>query len=165
MPKKATAPRQWARDQEKESFWRDKLAQWLSSGLSVRAFCRRQQVPESSFNAWRREIMIRDRESLVNDGVSTELSRQSIPATVKDSRGRLIPTKFREAQSSQQVVSDSPASPFVPLQIVHSTPHDSAVLQKSITQLDIVTPAGFTVRVTSDADVSFIAKIIQTLEK
>lgn len=48
------------RDGAKESFWREALGRFSSSGLSVREFCQREQLTESAFYAWRRTIGERD---------------------------------------------------------------------------------------------------------
>jgi transposase-like protein len=48
------------RDVEKEVFWRDALQRHVASGLSVRAFCRQEQLAESALYAWRRTIAARD---------------------------------------------------------------------------------------------------------
>ena len=45
---------------ERELFWRGKLAEFVASGLTVRAFCRRESLAESAFYVWRREISARD---------------------------------------------------------------------------------------------------------
>jgi hypothetical protein len=50
------------RDAQLEARWRGLLAAQRKSGLSVRAFCAREQVTEPSFYAWRREIGVRDGE-------------------------------------------------------------------------------------------------------
>lgn len=52
-----------ARDLSRERFWRGVLKRFRGSGLSVRAFCRREGVSEPSFYAWRRTIARRDRPS------------------------------------------------------------------------------------------------------
>lgn len=44
------------RDASKERFWRDVLRRFAASGLSVRAFCKRERLTESAFYAWRRTI-------------------------------------------------------------------------------------------------------------
>lgn len=48
------------RDPAKEAFWRKTLQRFATSGLSVREFCRREQVTESAFYAWRRTLGERD---------------------------------------------------------------------------------------------------------
>jgi len=49
------------RDASKERFWRDVLRRFAASGLSVRAFCKRERLTESTFYAWRRTIGERSR--------------------------------------------------------------------------------------------------------
>lgn len=51
---------QHQRDPAKEASWRGALQRFISSGLSVREFCRREQLTESSFYAWRRTISERN---------------------------------------------------------------------------------------------------------
>ena len=48
------------RDPKLEAFWRGVLAKFRDSGVSVRAFCRREKVTEPAFYAWRRIIRERD---------------------------------------------------------------------------------------------------------
>lgn len=48
------------RDAAKEAYWRKVLKQFSASGLSVREFCKREQLTESAFYAWRRTIGERD---------------------------------------------------------------------------------------------------------
>lgn len=43
-----------------ERQWRERLAQWRASGLSVRAFCLRRGWVETAFYYWRRELRARD---------------------------------------------------------------------------------------------------------
>jgi len=44
------------RDPSKEQFWRDALARWRDSGLTIRDYCRQHRLSEASFYAWRREL-------------------------------------------------------------------------------------------------------------
>ena len=48
------------RDPALERRWRERLAEWTSSGLSVREFCLRQGLLETAFYYWRRELRARD---------------------------------------------------------------------------------------------------------
>lgn len=50
------------RDHGKEQRWREAIAEQQRGGESVRAFCLRHQLHETSFYYWRREIGLRDRE-------------------------------------------------------------------------------------------------------
>jgi transposase len=47
------------RDEEKERKWRRLIAQWRTSGLSVRDFCARHGLATPSFYAWRRHLQQR----------------------------------------------------------------------------------------------------------
>lgn len=49
---------------DKEQFWRGKMRQFRSSGLSVRAFCEEQGLSQPSFYAWRRTLVARDKATL-----------------------------------------------------------------------------------------------------
>ena len=165
MAKKATVPRQWARDEEKEKYWRGRVAAWKESGTSVRSFCSKHNLPESSFNAWRREILIRDREGLIT-GVGNASSLLSpAPQKVKDSRGRMIPARFREQATNTLPTSQNHASPFVPLQLIQNSAPEALTSTPSIANVEIVTPAGSTLRIAGNADIAFITTLIQSLEK
>jgi transposase-like protein len=48
------------RDPKLERRWRDLIARWKRSGISVSDFCIDQGVSESSFYAWKRELAARD---------------------------------------------------------------------------------------------------------
>ncbi len=57
------------RDPELEAYWRQMLDRQRQSGLSVRAYCVRERLLESTCRAWRRILQHRD------------LERQQRPAT------------------------------------------------------------------------------------
>jgi transposase-like protein len=50
------------RDPKREQFWRDTVAAYQKSGLSVRAFCVARDLSEASFYGWRRTLRDRDRQ-------------------------------------------------------------------------------------------------------
>lgn len=56
------------RDASKERFWRNALKRQANSGLSVRAFCQREQLTESAFYAWRRTVAERNGEAKSQTG-------------------------------------------------------------------------------------------------
>ena len=69
------------RDAERETFWRAALRRQPTSGLSVRAFCRREKLTESNFYAWRRTIAQRDQERAASVGRGGKANRpKSRPA-------------------------------------------------------------------------------------
>ncbi len=51
------------RDPALEQRWRDRVAAWAASGLSVRVFCVQHQLTETTFQYWRRELRGRDAAS------------------------------------------------------------------------------------------------------
>src|SRR5438477_9200666 len=52
-----------ARDEQKERQWRQWIAEWRASGLSVRAFCDRRGLATPSFYHWRRVLRRRAAEA------------------------------------------------------------------------------------------------------
>ena len=148
----------WQRDPEKEKFWRGKITGWLNSGLSIRAYCKRENISETCFYAWRREIKIRDRES----GNSTaENAVADLPDRVHDSRGRSIKTNYREQIHPP---GKSTNSPFVQLKVVGQTECKKVDAPKSKKALMIISPNGFTLKVSCDTDLSLLSNVVQILE-
>lgn len=47
-------------DPKLEQLWRQRLAQWRRSGLTIRRFCEQHGLSQPSFYAWRRELLRRD---------------------------------------------------------------------------------------------------------
>jgi len=80
------------RDADKERFWQGCVKQWRESGLSVRAFCRREALSEPSFYAWRRELARR--------GSSAPRSQQSSRAQPRRAakRGGFVPLEVVAAR-------------------------------------------------------------------
>ena len=70
------------RDPGREQFWREVLDRQAVSGLNVREFCRREQLAETSFFAWRRTIRQRDGEVKSSDRPAF------VPAVVTDTPPR-----------------------------------------------------------------------------
>lgn len=61
------------RDGGRERRWRGVVKRFAAGGLTVRAFCRREGLPESAFYFWRRTLKERDAESPRNSLVSAFL--------------------------------------------------------------------------------------------
>jgi hypothetical protein len=50
------------RDPRREAAWREALAEFRTSGQSVREFCGQRRLAESAFYYWQRELLRRDAE-------------------------------------------------------------------------------------------------------
>lgn len=74
------------RDLVKERYWREVLERHSASGLSARAFCRREQLAENGFYAWRRTIAQRD-----GAAEPTARSPAFVPAVVRGAETREAP--------------------------------------------------------------------------
>lgn len=162
MAKRATRiPKQWERDKEKEKFWRQEIAEWQVSGLSVTEFCRRRNIPDGSFRSWRREISIRDRETGVSKG-STSVT-PSLPDKVKDARGRVIPARFKEMCAEAQAKKEMP---FVPLTLVENHPKErpAPAVPVAPVYIEVQSPKGFTYKLNCDADVQFLSNFLKRIE-
>lgn len=72
------------RDAGKEAFWRDVVQRQAASGVSVRAFCRQEQLVESAFYAWRRTIAQRDGQASQAKVLKPTSAPTFIPAVVTD---------------------------------------------------------------------------------
>jgi len=68
-------------DSSKERFWRRMVRQWLSSGLSVRAFCAQHDLAEPSFYAWRRSIAQRDAAANAQAFLPVQVTNEPTTAT------------------------------------------------------------------------------------
>ena len=70
-------------DSERAGEWRERLARWSASGLSVRAFCAQQGVAEASFYYWKRALRLRDAETPSAAARSSAAARETaVGATV-----------------------------------------------------------------------------------
>lgn len=73
------------RDAGREQAWRRLLAKHGKSGLSVRAFCRREKLSEPSFYAWRGTIRERDAvEHLPTRRTSPSPGPAFLPVAIRD---------------------------------------------------------------------------------
>ena len=61
-------------DLAKQAKWLAMVQRWQRSRLSVREFCRQQQVNEASFYEWRR--VLRDRGLLGESALAAKLTRR-----------------------------------------------------------------------------------------
>lgn len=78
------------RDPALERRWRDQMAKWRTSGLSVRAFCEQRRLSEACFYYWKRELRARD-AAASPVGEKSSLGKESrplfVPLTVTPGNG------------------------------------------------------------------------------
>jgi hypothetical protein len=84
------------RDPKRERFWRETLRRHNGSGLTVRAFCAREELAETAFHAWRRILRERDAE------------RRPAPPTPAAPAPTFVPVVVREADrpADERIVID-----------------------------------------------------------
>ena len=126
----------WVRDDKKEAFWRGQIEKWQASGLSKRAFCLRENLSQSSFGAWCRELRIRDREFNSNANAAALLSKQD----------------------------DRKASPFVPLHILPDELRPSRIEPPAESKIEVLLPGGCIIRLGRDSDFSLVKELVEALE-
>ena len=135
------AKQRWVRDEQKESFWRKHVGAWKLSGQSKRGYCISHSLCQSSFNAWNREIGIRDREKIASANAAGLLSD-----LVKSSKNPFVPL---------HLLPDEVKEPeFVP-PIIES---------RSEQRIDILVPGGAVIRVSENCSVKFVAELFSTLK-
>lgn len=151
----------WKRDIDKESYWKKQLELWQNSGLSVRAFCKEHGIVETSFYAWRRELIIRARETgEVDDAIET-------PNAVKDSRGRTIRVCFRKSDQAplKEVLHQEVANPFVPLSVVPKLNVEDKAITSLTSGLTISTPSGYRISFSDSKDLVLLKHALDVLEE
>jgi hypothetical protein len=156
----------WTRDVVKEKYWRTQIALWQKSGLSVRAFCKEHGVVETSFCAWRRELIVRARES----GVADELMdpEKVSPNVLKDGRGRTVSIRFRQTdhRALQSLVEEESANnPFVSLKLVPDQEQSDKTKAVSSVGITLVSPTGYKITVDCSTDIELLREILPILEQ
>lgn len=140
---------------------------WQKSGLSVRAFCKEHGLVETTFYAWRRELIIRAREV---GGIEDSQAAPTTPNMVKDSRGRTIRVCFRNTDRDvlpTVLEQGSPAeNPFVPLSIVPDGPGTAEKKATSAVNagITITTPSGYRISLASTDDLGLFERTLHILE-
>jgi hypothetical protein len=131
--------RKGARDPRREESWRATLQRRQESGLTVREFCRRQQLSEAAYYFWQREIGRRDRKP------------------------RLPPRRERpKASVARTKAGRRPMTPlplFQELAVV-----DGRWRSGTDGWLEIVLPDGCRVRVPAEVDRGLLADVLSVLE-
>jgi hypothetical protein len=128
--------RNLTRDLTKERRWRETIAEWERSGITIIEFCRRRRIRYHDFINWRRILRHRDLEP---DAPTKNQSREK-----KKPKHVLGRVEFAEVR-----VHESPGA---------IAPGEDAVLE-------IVLPNGICVRAKEGCPLSFLSAVISTLEK
>jgi hypothetical protein len=82
------------RDPGRERQWRERVGAWAVSGVSIRAFCERHQLTETTFRHWRRELRDRDAASPARSVAAPDRPR-FVPVTVIPAAVPTIPVEVR----------------------------------------------------------------------
>jgi hypothetical protein len=134
------------RNPANEQLWRERVERLQSSGLSVREFCRRENLPEPSMYGWRREIARRDAET---DSMSLAEASSVRRGRKTHSHG---PKKSRRSPNS--------LGAFLPLQVVDGQGVTSG---QSRAAIEIVLPANLRVLVHPGFDPFVLRQVVETL--
>jgi transposase-like protein len=79
------------RDPERERQWRERVARWATSGLSVRAFCLQHGLIETSFYYWKRELRARDAAAVASTAIASTKSPARKRPLAKTSPPMFVP--------------------------------------------------------------------------
>lgn len=90
----------------KEQHWREVHARQVASGLSARAFCRRENLTESAFYFWRRTLRVRD-------GLSGPPAKSRLTPDKTRSRPTFVPATLRGTGRDEEAITIELASGHV----------------------------------------------------
>ena len=165
--KKTARNGRWTHDSAKEEYWHKQLALWQKSGLSIRAFCKEHGVVETSFYAWRRELIVRARE----DGEADALTAQVTPNALTDGRGRKIAIRYRQTeQLATEAQLQEGANPFVPIHL-HGAVQVAQPRVFGVTtdadgskDIEIILPGGARIKVGENSNMRLVAELLSVLK-
>lgn len=83
---------------EKREFWRLALIEYEKSGLSIRAFCQRENLSEPSFYAWRRKL---------EKQAGTQKKRSTGPKNNSDFSAKLVSVELVDGDVAKATGQDS----------------------------------------------------------
>lgn len=85
------------RDPERERQWRERVAGWEASGLSVREFCLQHGLVETSFYYWKRELRARDAAAVSSTTIASAKSPARKRPLAKKSPPMFVPVTVMAA--------------------------------------------------------------------
>jgi len=151
------------RDVGLERRWRRIMSEQRRSGLTVREFCRRGKLAETSFHYWRRELRRRQAES---SPVEPFPRRQSEPSgrrqAERASRGSMKSSSRRRVRRSGRSVVPSFVAVRVEEHGVGTSGGDGR--HPAGGHMEIVLRCGRHVRVTGPVDRAALADVVSALE-
>jgi len=155
----------------KEAFWRRMVQAQTDSGLSIRAWCRDQDLKDTTFYWWRRELTRRASSSPAFPS-QRPTSRGHQPPTLRvrkppsrDSAKTAVKPSSRQGQRATTVALPKRAEPidsspsFVPVHVAK----DHAGAGDRGSQIEITWPDGRSVRVTGMVDRQALADVLDVL--
>jgi transposase-like protein len=98
------------RDVGRERLWRERVARWRASGLSVREFCGRHGLTEPTFYYWKRELRVRDEAAAAPSTISALSGAASLSAT----------SSWSAASKSSGAAAERVGLRFVPVTVLPS---------------------------------------------
>lgn len=82
--------------------WRERVARQAASGVSIRQFCDREQVPQATFYAWRRRLQVRAATPAKQVTPPRTVSRRAAASSQRTSG--FIPLRLIDAPAAWEVV-------------------------------------------------------------
>jgi hypothetical protein len=158
--------RGYLRDAAKERFWRRVLKRQARSGLTGRAFCRREGLSEPSYYGWKRIIAERDVE------VARAASASAVNATAKGVTAQAYASSESTARTAaardearlNNVHACDGMSSFLPVTIVGPRVDMPPVETPPVVPcLEIVTPQGWQVRLPCTLERSTLAALLEVV--
>ena len=125
---------------EKEQFWRWVMAEQADSGLSIRAFCKREDLSEPNFYAWRRTIGERD-------ALETGTLQGGQESKIKQTDSALP-----SAEPTEREDRTTPQPQFLPVHLIEeptAAPLSSPETSVSTSTIEIESPSGWFIRLRS----------------
>ncbi len=153
------------RDPAKERRWREIIANWQASEISIAEFCRLNDFDYKSFCNWRKIIRNRDLGPVQAHGTKDKLTkRRAVRATHVAPRKSGTP---RRIDAHAEPRRESRSVEFAEVKVldvaVPANLKPSPGLGTSL--LEIVLPGGITLRPGVDCPMSLLSSVIAALEK
>jgi hypothetical protein len=135
------------RSVEKERQWREIVARYERSGMKVRTFCHQEQIKESQFFAWKRELKRRDDARSANPADRRRSGRHDRPGVTAGPR--IMRTRAAEMTG--------PAAAFAPLHVVSTPPATPS-------SIEIIVADGRRVAVAPGFDPEALSQVLAVVE-